>query len=418
MRLAPTGMTARNRPGGYRQRYALRIRACWCLCLWLQLLVFPTLGQTVQDRPPTGKKGDQPSIYKVFDHEMKQHRSATTDTLKVPVWSALPAWLTAEIAETPGTLLMPGISDPGLPSTLAYRQALTRALSMAMLARGCTGSYISDLYAESAGPQSSSRFEEIYNFTTRSLQPLKTSIVYDTVLASGEVAVLAAVEVKEGMEKGERGDTTHAQSEDTAGTVDPLMTVSAFLYNYEFTNNGGGNWLRKSEIVSKSAGGDSASLSSDSLAFYQIDRRFTAATNLQKTTGRDFGHREYYYGMPANAFRPANPVKDPADSVNARSNLQIIGDSTDDAPGTAGILSEVRGTSCEWGLWLAFTDQVMDALAFYLKKNTVETRTVTDQTTVVNHGLNREMQRLSLRYAVRQVSLSENRLKVLLNITQ
>jgi hypothetical protein len=379
-------------------------------------MVLPTLGQTVQDRPSTGRKGDKPSIYKVFDQEMEQYRSMPADTLKVPVWSVLPAWLTAEIAVMPGTVIMPGVSDPGLPPTLAYRQALTRALSMALLARGCTGSYISDLYAESAGPQSSSRFEEIYHFAARSLHPLKTSIVHDTVLTSGEVAVLVAVE--EVMEKGESGDTTHAQSEDTAGTVDPLMTVSAFLYNYEFTNNGGGNWLRKSEIVSKSAGGDSAFLSSDSLAFYQIDRRFTAATNLQKTTGRDFGHREYYYGMPANAFRPANPVKDPADSVNAGSNLQIIGDSTDDAPGTAGILPEVRGTSCEWGLWLAFTDQVMDALAFYLKKNTVETRTVTDQTTVVNHGLNREMQRLSLRYAVRQVILSEKRLKVLLNITR
>ena len=268
-------------------------------------------------------------------------------------------------------MLMPGISDPGLPEPDARQQALHRACAMAALSQNMNGRYYSDYFTKNVKEDADSRFSELYRFSTFfSNMDNKVRVVHETLLNSKEAVLLVAVPAK---------------AEPSAG--DRILKFEGYLYNHELEVDQHDQYLRKIEAFISGKGSDNSFFHPDSVLFYQINQRFTGIKNLQRQKFPDFTGFEYYYTCHDTGTRdPDNP-------------------------------DESLGSSCKSGLWIAFLNQVFDQLSYFIRQNIDQAQQVSDQTPDTRISMNREKDMEMLKFSFTDIGLSDNKLLVKIMIS-
>ena len=152
----------------------------------------------------------------------------------------LPVWMLDMdgIAEA-GELLLLGISDPGLDSTLAIEQAKIRALGLLSIFNGATIQNITDVYSsEMAGDNIIGKFSsysKIESFLNYNLSHLK--IHKQGFTSYGEAIVLAGFEVR-GMNTTDiKGLVVADYFLSEEGDYDDLFVYSTFNFDLKLRNN-------------------------------------------------------------------------------------------------------------------------------------------------------------------------------------
>ena len=347
------------------------VHNCWYLLMIFLLLTPPIFGQINKTTGTDNQTNAKSSIYKIFETELGNYQPANNDSsASVPVSSFIPVWLQLIVPEKTDTLLMVGISDPGLPDSIARAQACLRALGLAAMARHCKSRFISDFYHKSQEESADSKFEEIYHFMASSATfPGIPNVIRDTILRSRETIVLVAVPVYQ-----------EPKGKDTNCVID------GYLYNYEFEVDGHSHLLRKIGNTISTRQSLPPFPWPDSISFYQVNQRFTGIKNIQQKINPQFNRFEYYY----------------TPSVEVPSTTKE---------------SRISGSSCKSGLWIALLNQVFEQLSFFTKGATSQTQAVSDQTLETRNELNREKNQVDLRFSFGAINLSDNHLKVQIKIS-
>ncbi|MEI6435027.1 MAG: hypothetical protein WCP32_09300 [Bacteroidota bacterium] len=343
----------------------------WLLLNFLLLLTPSLCGQSDHKTGTGSQDSRKSSIYAIFETEMTNYLPSRRDTTSlIPVTSVIPTWLHLITSEKTDTLVMAGISDPGLPDSLAYAQARLRAFAMAAMARRCKGRFISDFYLKSHKTTTDSKFEEMYNFiASSSVSPENTTVIRDTILQSGEAVVLVAVPVPQ-----------------ETKSNDATCIVKSYLYNYEFEVDGRDRLMRKIGSAISTSRTNGSSQLPDSISFYEVNQRFTGIKNIQQKINPRFSKFEYYY---------FSSIQEPAITDENR----------------------IAGSSCKSGLWIAMLNQIFDQLSFFIKTNTTQTGAVNDQTEDTRNELNREKNQIDMRFSFGAINLLDNKLMVQIKIS-
>ena len=336
---------------------------------WLFFPVF--LSWQTRDLNDQNVNGNS-SIYRIFNKEMNDYNNFSRDSAAmVPVASTLPLWFKNTGYRQGDSLFITGISDPGLPGPVARRQATQRACALAALSQHTSGRYLSDYFLKNIHASSDSKYEEMYHFTSSSGNCAnRVRIVRDTVLKSREVILLVAVPLL---------------SRDTAR--DGILKFEGYLYNYEVEVDRHNRLLKKIMATISDQGMNGSEPDPDSLSFYQVNQCFTGVSNWQRRIVPAYDRFEYYYASES----PENPDQER--------------------------IEKIQGSSCKTGLWIAFMNQVCEQLGFFIKSNTVNIRSVNDQTQDTRVELNREKTMVTLNFTIAKVDLSDNKLTVQIKIS-
>ena len=323
---------------------------------------------------PTGNKNqniNNSPIYQVFDQEMENYQPLLKETeSRKPLRSSLPSWWSSCVKKSTDSLFIFGISDPGLPDSIALAQGLQRAFLLAALSRHCKGMLLSDFYIKSKDVNTSSKFEEMYLLSASvPINPKKYRIVRSSRLKSREMVILIALPIQT--------DSAQAESEFKAG---------GYLYNYDSDLEGKKSLIRKISCGISAGANFSNFAIPDSISFYQVNKRFTGIKNLQTKYSKASNRFDYYYSPVKGSSQPVPDCR-------------------------------FAGSSCKSGLWIAMLNQVFEQLSFYIKTQTNQTQMVQDQTPEIRNELNREKNQVDIRFTIQELSLSENNLKVQINIS-
>jgi hypothetical protein len=165
-----------------------------------------------------------------------------------------------------------------------------------------------------------------------------------------------------------------------------ILQAGGYFYNCDSEVEGKKSLIRKISCTVSSNHNFPSLAIPDTLSFYQVNKNFTGIKNTQIKFGKGLKRYDYYY----------SPIKSPSGQI------------PDD---------RVTGSSCKSGLWIALLNQVYEQLSFYVKKQTKQTQVVQDQTTELRNELNREKNQVDIRFTFKELSLSENKLKVQINIS-
>ena len=321
----------------------------------------------------TGPGSDSRSnstLYTIFDQELEKYTPGTNDLKNLkPLKSPLPAWLSSSLKTTPDTLFMIGISDPGLPDSLARNQALSRAFSLALLSHRCKGSFLSDYYIKSKHLNTDSKFEELYLFSAKSrFDPGICTVIRSTKLRSREVIVVVAIPLT--VFRSMAGDS---------------LFTDGYLYSYDMSAQTRKSLIRKMACRIHFTGETLTATNPDSLSFYHVNKRFTGIRNLFSKQIPERYRYDYFYS-----------------SINI--------------PSSSASRSRMSSSSCKSGLWITFLDQLYEQLAFYMKSHSNQLQLVQDQTTGLRNELNREKMILDMTFTIGTLSIYENNLRVSIDI--
>lgn len=286
---------------------------------------------------------------------------AQTGSSAQAIYSKVPAWLFESLTDPVHASLAIGISDPGLPDSVARQQAFLRGIAMGAMAAGSKGAHLGDLFTREQNLQADMKYEEIYRFTSDFAGDLRTvQLLSDTILRSGEAILALALPAS----------TTEHQG-------DSILSMELFLYNHEFEVDGKQQLLRKYEFtINLWTGNDLYNL--DHLSFYRLNRKATGIECSMPRSLEAYTTSEYYYGMPG--------------SGKQHDSLQEPGTST-----------------CQ-GLWIALLSQLLDQVSFCVKEAIRETEKVSDQTQHLTLELNREKEKLFLNWKLNRLIPGDQKL--------
>jgi hypothetical protein len=310
----------------------------------------------------TSSPSDTGSIYSVFQRETDEYQPTQEIRKRKAIKSSLPKNWNQIPVSTEDTLYIPGISDPGLPDTTAFRQAFLRAAGLAALASGCQGTYLSDLYFKTRFSTSQSRYEDLYRFQAgSSLRFREIRVVTSFRLKSKEIYLLLAIPKARN-----RGLNQ--------------IEISGNLYNYNVNDV----LVRRIDCAVLPSPAFFPGAFTDSVAFYQYNRNFSNIRNLRNQWGSAPDKYDYFY---------------PGDSEK---NEDLIVNSS---------------SSCNYGLWIAMLHQVFDALNNYMFKYSEQTQTLNEQGNAVRNQLTREKTNLLLTFTINDINLNNNSLMVKIAIS-
>lgn len=309
------------------------------------------------------------SIYQVFDREMEKYSPSKNDYRKhKPLRSVLPSWWNKIPATAGDTLFVPGVSDPGLPDSLAITQAVIRAAAIAGLTSSCKSALLSDYYINEGNSVPDSKFQEMYRFSSQLPVDLKEiRVVKSAKLKSGEVLVHCAIP--------------------TTKQINGKHQVKSegYLYTYEVEINGKNVLVWKYCHTLSSGQSGNVTWLPDTTIFYQVNNQFKGIRNLRQKLVKNPKMYDYYYSPPEKS----------GTEVNNNQNT----------------------SSCSAGLWVALLNNIFAQYSFYIKKHTEQTQTVQDQTDKSRKELNREKSAMKLRFKIQQLSLVQNGLMINTSIT-
>ncbi len=305
---------------------------------------------------------DSGSVYSVFRQEMEAYQPAGEFKKRKAIKSPLPKSWNQIPSSTADTIYFPGISDPGLPDSTAFRQAFLRAAGLAALANGCQGTYLSDLYFKSRFSTTQSRYEDMYRFSAgSSLRFSDIRVVKSFRLKSKEIFVLIAAP-----KLNKRGPN--------------LLNLSGNLYNY----NVGDVLVRRIDCTVNPSSTFFPGSFVDSLTFYQYNYNFSNIRNLRNDWGAVTDGFDYFY------------------SGNIDKNISEKGG---------------KWSSCRYGLWIATLYQIFDALNNYIFRISDQTQTLNEQGNLVRSQLTREKTDLWLKFSIKDIFVRDNSLMVKLSIS-
>ncbi|MBL6949503.1 MAG: hypothetical protein ISR57_02565 [Bacteroidales bacterium] len=296
-------------------------------------------------------------------HMVSGKLSAQTTTLPPAVYSRIPAWLHEPLQAGPDRLLIIGISDPGLPDSVARQQAFIRGVALASLAIHSECSYLSDFYTKEVKKGADSKYEEIYRISTLFSGDLdEINILDKTILSSREAVLLLEVPLRE--------STT---------VEDVILIVETMLYNYEFEVSNRKRLMRKHEFsLQLNMGGDLHDL--DDISFFRLNRKATGIQAFIPQSQVAYDSLEFYY----SSFGSSETLNDQFQP----------------------------GTSTTEGLWIAYLSQILEQISFCVNKACDETARVSDRTSTTSIELNREKKSLLLSWRVHKLILEDQRLHV------
>ena len=289
--------------------------------------------------------------------------SAQTTTPPPAVYSRIPAWLHEPFQVGPDRLLMIGISDPGLPDSVARQQAFIRGVALASLAIHSECSYLSDFYTKEVKKGADSKYEEIYRISTLFSGDLdEINILSKTILSSKEAVLLLEVPL--------RGSMT---------VEDALLVVETVLYNHEFEVSNRKRLMRKYEFsLQLNMDGDLHDL--DDISFFRLNRKATGIVASLPQSQVVYDSLEFYYSSFGSSEQPDDQFQ--------------------------------SGTSTTEGLWIAYLSQILEQISLCVNKASGETARVSDRTPATSIELNRERKSLLLSWRVRKLILEDQRLRV------
>jgi len=289
--------------------------------------------------------------------------SAQTTTLPPAVYSRIPAWLCEQLQVGPDKVLVVGISDPGLPDSVARQQAFIRGVALGSLAIRAECSYLSDFYTKEVKKGADSKYEEIYRFSTLFSGDLDDiNVLADTVLKSKESVLLLEIPL--------RGSATDE---------DNILIVETVLYNHEFDVSNRKRLMRKHEFsLQLNMGGDLHDL--DDISFFRLNRKATGIESSIPQSQVVYDSLEFYYSSSGSSETPNDPFQ--------------------------------SGTSTTQGLWIAYLSQILEQISFCVNKASVETARVSDRTSATSIELNREKKSLLLSWRVHKLIVEDQHLHV------
>ena len=288
---------------------------------------------------------------------------AQTATSLPAVYSRIPAWLCEPLQVGPDRLLAIGISDPGLPDSIARQQAFIRGVALGSLAIRSDCSYLCDFYTKEVKKGADSKFEEIYRFSTLFSGDLdEINILADTVLSSKEAVLLLEIPIK-----------------GSKPAIDARLIVETVLYNHEFEVSGRKRLMRKHEFTLQlDMDGDLHNL--DDISFFRLNRKATGIEASIQQSQLAYDSLEFYYRSSGSSDTPDDQGQ--------------------------------SGTSTTQGLWIAYLSQILEQISLCVNKASDQTARVSDRTSTTSLELNREKKMLLLSWRVHKFILEDQRLYV------
>lgn len=287
------------------------------------------------------------------------------DPSPLPIRSVLPEeW--AEIATVSlDSIAMIGISDPGLPDSVALLQAVTRATGLASLARSCKITMVNDRFVRANPGEIMNRYEEVYCLSAISYpDPERLQTVKNIKLPSGEIIVVVLV------------------PSDQTG---PRRETTGCLYNQDIDTKTGKKLISRLSFINLSPGISKPEVQPDTVIFYQLNKRFFGVKNLCAQLNPPMAGNDYFYEQKEASEQTAGPARD--------------------------------GSACKSGLWVALVNEILDRLSLFLKKNDVESKRVSDAYNGTSSEINREKTGKNLRFHITKILVSNNILTAELTIT-
>lgn len=337
----------------------------WCQHSRFLLFLFITLLSA-----PVAKSQTQTIISREFEREMANYGTGNNDsTLLSTKLSLLPGWMYKRFPDQTDTIYILGISDPGLNDSLAHRQAIFRALAFGALANLTRFDLLSDFYSQSKGLGSTSKYEEIYRFSTTFCGNISNqSILNYTILPSSEAIVLMAIPVVK-----------------TEDSTNKNMSIDAVLYNNEMDLLSGNKISKKVDISIQKRNIDQTILI-DASSFYQLDGKATGMKCLFPQSQTAYNQYEYYYTTSDSWHE--------ADTAN------------------------VRGTTYKQGLWIAYTSQMLDLLSIQAKKIVKDSQTLRENTHTSTDEIIREKASSCLLWRIKDIDICNQEMKVKMTISE
>ncbi|MEI6750131.1 MAG: hypothetical protein WCM93_13310 [Bacteroidota bacterium] len=310
------------------------------------------------------------AIYGEFEKEMAEYGIGSTDTSLLPTsLSPIPAWMNRSFPMHGDTLFVFGISDPGLADSTARQQAFYRATAIGALANGTGCEHFSDLYNQGKAGGSESKYEEIYRFIADFSDSISApAILNSAILPSSEAILLLGIPIK----------NPEVQQ------IKPIR-IEAVLYNNESDIMNGNRMSTKVDITIQKKNADKL-LIMDASSFYQINGKATGMRCLYPQSQAVYNRYEFYYatGIPV----------DEADSTN------------------------IRGTTCKQGLWIAYASQILEHLSLQAKMISKDSQIVRDNTKMTSNELIREKSRTKLMWRIKNIDMNNHRMKVNMTISE
>jgi hypothetical protein len=277
--------------------------------------------------------------------------------------SPIPGWVNSEYSDQADTLFIFGISDPGLPDTIARQQAVFRALAMGAMADVTNCEHFSDFYSQERGSATDSKYEEIYRFSADFSGKTPTAaILSETILPSTEAIVLLGIPVKN-------------LQDDPAKDI----RMEAVLYNNESDIFEGNKMSKKIDICMRKGNADDM-LIVDASSFYQMNGKATGMRCSFPQSQAVYNRYEFYYSVPDSARR-------------------------DDA-------ASIQGTTCKQGLWIAYVSQIIENLSMQTKMLNRESQVLRDKTENASTELLRERSRILLSWRIRRLDIHDEKMWV------
>ena len=289
--------------------------------------------------------------------------SAQTTTPPPAVYSRIPAWLYEPLQVGPDRLLVLGISDPGLPDSIARQQAFIRGVAIGSLAIHSKCSYLCDFYTKEVKRGADSKFQEIYRFSTLFSGDLdEINVVADIILKSNEAILVLEIPLK-----------------GSGSSKDELLIVETVLYNQEKDVSGRKRMMRKYDFTLQlDMDGDLHDL--DDISFFRLNRKANGIKTSLPQSQVAYDSLEYYYsshGLSGQLDDQFNP-----------------------------------GTSTTQGLWIAYLSQILEQISLFVNEASSETAKVSDQTNAISVELNREKRIIYLTWRMHKLILEDQRLRV------
>jgi hypothetical protein len=291
---------------------------------------------------------NQRDFDEIFDREFRQSNPQEPSKRRT-LRSTLPSWWNKPPSRGHDTIFMIGISDPGLPDTIARAQAHLRAVALAEFCKGTSSAFISDFYQKAGSVSSETKFQEIYRMEPSvSLPIINTRIIRSKKLKSGEVVMWVSI----------------PKNEEPPATRRPGAKVMCYAHESDVATGDAFMWKNTFALSAREI---PHSWLPDTTTFYLLNNKFLGVRNLSMKINRTSRY-DYLY----------SPVvkKNPADTTSA------------------------FYSTCTTGLWISLVNSIFMQLTTWIRKSTVQTSLLHEQTNTGRSELNREKATLSFHFEI------------------
>jgi hypothetical protein len=300
-----------------------------------------------------------------FEREMQRYNQKETAKRRT-LRSSLPTWWNQVPVSGHDTIYMIGISDPGLPDTLAKAQAHLRAVALSAFCRRSSVVFFSDYYKKSVTGKPDAKFQEIYRFDpgiTPSVD--NTRITRSKKLRSGEFIVWVAIPL----------------SPDQPPTNGPRSMV--LCYANETSTAAGDALMWKTTVALSMQKNPVPVWLPDTTHFYLLNNKFVGVGNLTSRMNRSSRYDYLYTPLMKNTV--SDTVSPPA-------------------------------STCSTGLWIALINSIFQQTTAWVRKSAVQTRLLQEQTNGGRNELNRETTALSFHFEINELRLTSKGLTTNLHL--